>query len=88
MKRLPITGRTMPGPGCVTILLGLKRGAEKPVNYVDAGVIAYWPRQGSLCFYPVASKTSSPVNKVGMILNNLDIFKDLKTGSRVVIEKG
>jgi hypothetical protein len=88
MKRLPITGRIMPGHGCVSILLGLKRGAEKPVTNVDAGVIAYWPQQGSLCIYPVASKTSSPVNKVGIILNNVDIFKGLKTGSRVVIEKG
>jgi hypothetical protein len=88
MKRLPITGRIMPGHGCVTILLGLKRGAEKPVTNVDAGVIAYWPQQGSLCIYPVASKTSSPVNKVGIIIDNVDIFKGLKTGSRVVIEKG
>ena len=88
MKRLPITGRIMPGNGCVTILLGLKRGAEKPVSNVDAGVIAYWLQQGSLCIYPVAWKTSSPVNKVGIILNNVDIFKGLKTGSRVVIEKG
>lgn len=88
MKRLPITGRIMPGHGCVTILLGLKRGAEKSVTNVDAGVIAYWPQQGSLCIYPVTSKTSSPVNKVGIILNNVDIFKGLKTGSRVVIEKG
>ena len=88
MKRLPITGRNMPGNGCVTILLGLKRGAEKPVSNVDAGVIAYWPQQGSLCIYPIAWKTSSPVNKVGIILNNVDIFKGLKTGSRVVIEKG
>ena len=88
MKRLPISGRIMPGHGCVTVLLGLKRGTEKSVTHVDAGVIAYWPQQGSLCIYPIASKTSSPVNKVGMILNNVDIFKGLKTGSRIVIEKG
>ena len=87
MKRLPISGRIMPGYGCITILLGLKRGAEKPVTHVEAGAIAYWPQQGSLCIYPVASKTYSPVNKVGVIYNNMDIFKGLKTGSRVVIEK-
>lgn len=88
MKRLPISGRIMPGHGCVAILLGLKRGAEKPVSHVEAGSIVYWPQQGSLCIYPIASKTSSPVSKVGVIFNNVDIFKGLKTGSRVVIEKG
>jgi hypothetical protein len=85
LKMLPINGRTVPAQGCVSIILGLKRGTEKPVTQVDAGTIAYWPRTGSLCIYPEATKTYSPVNKVGRVTGNLEIFKNLKSGSRIII---
>ena len=87
LKRLPISGRVMPSYGCITILLGLKRGAEKPVSNVEAGAIVYWPQQGSLCIYPNASKTYNPVSKVGVITKNIGLFMDLKTGSRIIIEE-
>jgi len=77
LKRLPISGR----------IIGLKRGAEKPVNQVEAGTIAYWPQQGSLCIYPATTKTYSPMSKVGRIITNLELFHNLQTGSRLIIEK-
>ena len=86
IKRLPINGRTTPAQGCVSILLGLKRGVEKPVAQVDAGTIVYWPRAGALCIYTEATKPYSPVNKVGVITSNLEIFRDLRSGSRIIIE--
>jgi hypothetical protein len=85
LKILPINGRTVSAHGCVSILLGLNRGTEKSVTQVDAGTIAYWPRSGSLCIYPEATKTYSPVNKVGCVTANLDIFKNLKSGSRIIV---
>lgn len=86
VKRLPIGGVAMPGQGSVCVLLGLKRGAEKPVTSVEAGTIAYWPRQGSLCFYPKAGPTYGPVSRVGIIKTNVGLFEGLKTGSRIVVE--
>jgi hypothetical protein len=85
LKMLPINGRTISAQSCVSILLGLKRGTEKPVTQVDAGTIVYWPRTGSLCIYPEAAKTYSPVNKIGKVTGNLEIFKNLKSGSRIII---
>lgn len=85
LKILPINGRTVTAQGCVSIILGLKRGTEKPVTQVDAGTIAYWPRTGSLCIYPETTKTYSPVNKVGRVTGNLEIFKNLKSGSRIIV---
>ncbi|OGD56481.1 hypothetical protein A3K78_11170 [Candidatus Bathyarchaeota archaeon RBG_13_52_12] len=85
LKMLPINGRTVPAHGCVSIILGLKRGAEKPVTQVDAGTIAYWPRTGSLCIYPEATRTYGPVNKIGRVTGNLEIFKNLKSGSRIIV---
>jgi hypothetical protein len=85
LKVLPINGRTVPAQGCVSIILGLKRGTEKPVTQVEAGTIAFWPRAMSLCIYPEATKTYGPVNKVGKVTSNLEIFRNLKSGSRIII---
>jgi len=85
LKVLPINGRTVPAQGCVSIILGLKRGAEKAGTQVEAGTIAFWPRAMSLCIYPEATKTYDPVNKIGKVTGNLEIFKNLKSGSRIII---
>ena len=85
MKRLPINGRTVPAQGFVSILLGLKRGVEKSVSNVDPGTIAFWPRASCLCIYPDATRTYSPVNRVGKVTNNLEFFRNLKSGSRIII---
>jgi hypothetical protein len=85
LKVLPINGRTVPAQGCVSIILGLKRGTEKPVTQVEAGTIAFWPRAMSLCIYPEATKTYGPVNKIGRVTGNLEIFRNLKSGSRIII---
>jgi hypothetical protein len=85
LKTLPINGRTVPAQGCISILLGLRRGTEKPVSQVEAGAIAFWPHAGSLCIYPEATRTYGPVNKVGKVTGNLEIFKNLKSGSRIII---
>lgn len=85
LKVLPINGRTVPAQGCVSIIIGLKRGTEKPVTQVEAGTIAFWPRAMSLCIYPEATKTYGPVNKIGKVTGNLEIFRNLKSGSRIII---
>jgi hypothetical protein len=85
LKMLPINGRTVPAQGCVSILLGLNRGTEKPVTRVDAGTIVYWPRTGSICIYPDAVRTYGPVNKIGKVTGSMDMFRNLKSGSRIII---
>ena len=85
LKALPINGRTVQAQGCISIILGLKRGVEKAVTQVEAGTIAFWPRATSLCIYPDATKTYDPVNRVGKVTDNLEIFRNLKSGSRIII---
>jgi len=87
LKRLPISSRTAPSRGYVTILFGLRRGTEKAVNQVEGGTIAFNPRDGNLCVFTEASKTYNPVNRVGSITANLEMFRSLKPGSMVIIEK-
>ena len=87
LKRLPLQGITIPTVGCVSVMTVIRRGTEKPVTQAEAGTLTYWPQQGSICIYPTASKTQGLVNRIGSVQSNLKLFKDLKAGSRIVIEK-
>jgi hypothetical protein len=86
-QRLPINSRTSPAMGHVSILVNLQRGVEKPVKEVKAGTIAYWPRSDALTIYPKDTKPYGPVNKIGEIEENLELFDRLRSGSRIIIEK-
>jgi hypothetical protein len=87
MKILPINSRTTPSMGHISILIGIKRGTEKPLKQVKAGTVAYWPRSDAITIYPKDTKPISPVNKIGEIEENLELFKRLKSGSRIIIER-
>jgi len=86
-QRLPINSRTSPAMGHVSILIDIQRGVEKPVTQVKAGTIAYWPRSDAVTIYPKDTKPYGPVNKIGEIEENLELFNRLRSGSRVIIEK-
>jgi hypothetical protein len=73
--------------GHVSILVGIKRGVEKPISTVKAGTIAYWPRSDAITIYAKDTKPYSPVNKIGEIEENLELFNRLRSGSRIIIEK-
>ncbi len=86
-NKLPINTRTSPAMGHISILIGIQRGTEKPVDKVEAGTIAYWPRSDAVTIYTKDTKPYSPVNRIGEIEENLELFKGLRSGSRIIIEK-
>jgi len=87
LKRLPMNTRTSPAMGFVSVLMGIKRGTEKPVSKVEAGTIGYWPRGDALCIYPKDTTPYSKVNRVGEIQEGLELFQGLRSGSRIIIER-
>ena len=87
LGKLPLKGRAHVRGGGLSMILGIRRGAEKAVATVKAGDIAYWPMQDSLVIYFQDSKPYSPVNKVGTVSENIKLFQGLKGGARIRIEK-
>ncbi len=87
VNKLPINTRTSPAMGHVSILVGIQRGVEKPISKVKAGTIAYWPRSDAITIYTKDTKPYSPVNKIGEIEENIELFNRLRSGSRIIIEK-
>lgn len=87
VKRLPINSRVSPAMGNVSVLVGLKRGLEKPVSEVIAGTIAYWPRGDAVCIYPKDNKLYSQINRIGKIIDGIEIFEKVRSGTRIIIER-
>jgi hypothetical protein len=87
VKKLPINSRISPSIGFVSVILNIRRGTEKPVNKVESGAISYWPRGDTLCIYPKDFKPYGPVNRIGKVTKNIEIFQRLSSGTRIIIQK-
>lgn len=87
LKILPLNTRTSPAMGFVSVIIGIKRGTEKPVDQVKAGTIGYWPRGDAITIYPKDVKPYGPVNKIGAIEEGLELFHGLRSRSRIIIER-
>ena len=87
LKRLPVNTRTSTSVGFVSIIVGIRRGTEKPVTRMEAGTIGYWPRGDALCIYTRDTITQGPVNRVGEIREGIELFQGLRSGSRIIIER-
>jgi hypothetical protein len=86
IKNLPYEGRTFVLKEGVYFSMPLKMGFEKSGKNVESGTIAYWPLANAVCIFYNETQTYSPVNKVGRIINNLELFKKIVNGMRIKIE--
>jgi len=87
VKRLPIDGRVAVWKEEVYFEIPIKMGEEKSKSKVETGTIAYWPMGSALCIFYGKSQPYSPVNVVGHVTKNLDLFRKAKSGTRIRVEK-
>ncbi len=85
--RLPLRGRAHVRGGGLSMILGIRRGAEKAVKTVKAGDIAYWPMQDAVVIYTSDTRPYSPVNTFGKVTENLGLFSGLRSGAKIRIER-
>ena len=86
-KRLPIEGRAALWEEEVYFEIPVKMGKEKAEPTVEKGAIAYWPMGSALCIFYGKSQPYSPVNIVGQVTKNLELFGRVKSGTKIVVEK-
>ncbi len=87
IKSMPIDGRVSVWKEEVYFETPVKVGSEKPKATVETGAIAYWPMGAAICIFYGRSQPYSPVNILGKIMKNLELFKRVKQGSRVRVER-
>jgi len=87
MKRLPIEGRAALWKEEVYFEIPVKMGKEKAKPTVEKSTIAFWPMGNALCVFYGESQPYSPVNIVGQVTKNLELFGRVKSGAKIRVEK-
>ena len=86
-KALPFEGRAARWKEEVYFETPVKMGTEKAKSKVEVGTMAYWPMGSALCIFYGPTDPYSPVNIVGKVTGNLDMFRSLKSGTKIRMEK-
>jgi uncharacterized protein len=86
VRKLPIEGRAALYKEEIYFETPLKMGEEKAKPTVETGTIAFWPMGSALCVFYGKSQPYSPVSILGKITSNLDIFKQVKSGSTIKVQ--
>ena len=86
VRKLPMEGRAALWKEEVYFEIPVKIGEEKAKPTVETGAIAFWPMGSALCVFFGESQPYSPVNILGSITKNLELFKQVKSGATIKVE--
>jgi hypothetical protein len=87
VRKLPIEGRAALWKEEVYFETPIKMGEEKAKGTVEKGSIAFWPMGSAICIFCGESQPYSPVNILGEITKNLELFSRVKSGTTIKLEK-
>jgi len=87
MRKLPVEGRAALWKEEVYFEISLKMGEEKAKPTVEKGAIAFWPMGSALCVFYGESQPYGPVNVLGRVTKNLELFAKVKSGTKIRVEK-
>ena len=86
VRKLPVEGRAALWKEEVYFEIPVKIGEEKAKPTVETGTIAFWPMGTALCIFFGESQPYSPVNVLGKVTKNLELFKHTKSGATIKVE--
>ena len=82
-KAIPFEGRLARWKQEVYFETPVRLGSEKAKSKVEVGSMAYWPMGAALCIFYGPTEPYSPVNVVGRVTSNLELFRDVKSGTKI-----
>ncbi len=87
IRRLPLEGRAALWQKEVYFNIPVKMGNEKAKPTVEKGTLAYWPMGSAFCIFYGETQPYSPVNIIGQVTKNLEMFESVKSGTKIIVEK-
>jgi hypothetical protein len=87
IRKLPVEGRAAIWKEEVYFETPIKMGEEKAKATVENGTIAFWPMGSAICIFYGVTQPYSPVNILGKITKNLELFKQVKSGTKIRVEQ-
>ena len=93
---LPIEAKAETWGNEIYFSIGIAIAPESPRATVDMGDLGYWPPGKAFCIFfgPTPASRSdeirpaSPVNVVGRVSGDATVFKKVRAGTRVTLERG
>jgi hypothetical protein len=85
VRKLPLEGRAALWKEEVYFEIPVKMGEEKAKGTVEKGTIAFWPMGSALCIFYGESQPYSPVNVLGKVTKNLELFSKVKSGTTIKV---
>ncbi len=94
-KTLPIEGSVNTWGDEIYFSIPVNVGLENAKAVVSEGDLGYWPPGNAFCIFFGPTPTSqgdeirpaSPVNVLGKIIGDPKVFKKVKSGAKIIIEK-
>ncbi len=94
-EALPITGRANIWGDEIYFSIPVRLGEEDPQAVVEMGDLGYWPPGSAFCIFfgptPASRgdeiRPASPVNVFGKVIGDPKVFKKVKGGTEVVLER-
>ena len=86
VRKLPVEGRAALWKEEIYFEIPIKMGEEKAKPTVEKGTIAFWPMGSAMCVFYGNSQPYSPVSILGKVTANLELFKTVKSGTKIRVE--
>ena len=86
VRKLPVEGRAASTKKKSTLKSPSKWAKKKPSQPWRTGTIAFWPMDSALCVFYGKSQPYSPVSILGKVTSNLEVFKQVKSGSTIKVQ--
>lgn len=87
IRQLPLEGRAALWQQEVYFGIPVKMGNEKAKPTVEKGTLAYWPMGSAFCIFYGETQPYTPVNIIGQVTKNLELFEQVKSGTKIIVEK-
>jgi hypothetical protein len=87
VRKLPVEGRAALYSNEVYFEVPLSMGEEKAKSVAEKGMIAFWPMGRAFCIFYDKTHPYSSVNPIGQITENLQIFSQVKSGTKIAINR-
>jgi hypothetical protein len=93
---LPIEGRVNTWGDEIYFSIPVDVGLENSKAVVSEGDLGYWPPGNAFCIFfgltPASQgdeiRPASPVNIFGKVIGDAKVFKKVRSGAKIIIEKG
>ncbi len=87
LRALPVGGRAAIYGEEAYFQVPVKAAAESPKSSVQVGAMGYWPMGSAVCVFYGPTKPYSPVNLIGRVTGNLELFRKVRVGTMITIRK-